>query len=292
MIKLNNNKVLGDKFPNNEITLDITPDMITDASVPQEITLHYENDSDLIKLHFLTTHLKDKLGNDCRIILKLPYVPYSRSDRPMLNRTFTLKSVCEFINSLGFFKVIVDEPHSDVTQALLKSVVVRNTTIQIAIKALIKEYNLDENETPANVLDFMGENNVFFICPDNGAEKRYIQQLLEIRPTFANIRTCSKERELKTGRIKKFMLADALPEDNVKHAIIIDDLCSKGTTFIMCASALKERYSMLEKVDLVVTHCESNIYNGDIPTTELIQNVYVSNSMLTKESAKIHKMYI
>ena len=295
MILLNKKQVTGDLFPNNEISLDVTKDMLSENN--QTIKLIYEDDRDLMKLMFLTYHLKDILGQDARISLKLPYVPYSRSDRPMLNRTFTLKALCDFINNLHFHKVTVYEPHSDVTVMGLKNIVVKNTTLLIALMSIMKTYPNAPQDIydRKSFLEFMKANDIWFICPDNGAEKRYTQQILEIDSRFNNIRVCSKERELATGRIKRFMLADALESDNVKHAIIIDDLCSKGGTFILCAKALREKYSMLERVDLCVTHCEKNIFNGDIPSTELIQKVFVSDSMPlpnTSSSAKIETCFV
>lgn len=279
MLLLNKKQVTGDLFPNKEISLNVPKTMLVDGI--QTIKLAFENNEDLMKLHFLVYHLKDTLGQDARIILDLHYVPYSRSDRPMLERTFSLKALCAFINNLGFYRVNVYEPHSDVTIMGINNIVVKNTTMMVALLALQKIYPNAPQDTykQKELLDFMMDNNIWFICPDNGAEKRYTQQILEINPRFSNIRTCTKERELSTGRIKRFMLADSLDTDNIKHAIILDDLCSKGGTFILCAKALKEKYSMLERVDLCITHCETNIFNGDIPTTDLIQNVFITDSM-------------
>lgn len=280
MILLNKKQVTGDTFPNNEITLNVTKDMLSDNGY-QNIKLVFEDNRDLMKLHFLTFHLRDILGQDTRIELELSYVPYSRSDRPMLERIFSLKALCAFINNLHFHKVIVYEPHSDVTVGLLNNIDVKKTTIPIALMSLMRTYNNAPQDLydRKSFLEFMTANNIWFICPDAGAEKRYTQQILEIDPRFNNIRSCSKERELSTGNIKRFMLADALDTDIVKHAIIIDDLCCRGRTFIMCADALREKYPMLERVDLCVTHCEKSIFEGDIPTTDKIQNVFISNSM-------------
>ena len=68
-------------------------------------------------------------------------------------------------------------------------------------------------------------------------------------------------------------------------AIIVDDLCSKGGTFILTASKLREMGAT--EIYLVVTHCEDTIFSGDILKTDLIKKVYTTNSILSKEHEKI-----
>lgn len=68
-------------------------------------------------------------------------------------------------------------------------------------------------------------------------------------------------------------------------AIIVDDLCSKGGTFVTTAKALKEKG--INEISLVVTHCANTIFNGELLTTNYIEQIITTDSILTKEHSKI-----
>ena len=74
----------------------------------------------ILDLIFITNALKD-LGRNVHLII--PYMPYSRMDRTEGHTVFTLKYFANIINGLGFNKITVCEPHSDVTPALLNGMV-------------------------------------------------------------------------------------------------------------------------------------------------------------------------
>lgn len=104
-----------EKFPNNETH-------IKDARLAgPEIELRYDGDHDLMVLYFT----RKQIDRQCS--LRMSYVPYSRMDRQIGSEVFTLKHFCDFINSLDFSWVIIDEPHSDVTPALLNNVIVESS---------------------------------------------------------------------------------------------------------------------------------------------------------------------
>jgi ribose-phosphate pyrophosphokinase len=79
-----------------------------------------------------------------------------------------------------------------------------------------------------------------------------------------------KERDFNTGHIKSLDLIGGYNESGNK-AIIVDDLCSKGGTFILTANALRERG--FKEIYLVVAHAEDAIFKGD---------VFAANSPITK----------
>lgn len=289
MLKLNGTIVTGDTFPNNETTLNVKGKMLNHRGGVQTIHMYFEDDKDPFHLLLLVSHLRDILGPNSEIELICPYLPYSRSDRPMLSRAGSLKAICDLINGMHFNRVVICEPHSDVSVMLLKNVEVVNTSLRLGLQAAIDRLEFDC--CYQCVLQKMKEEGYYFVFPDNGAEKRYVQQLNEIDPTFANYKVCSKRRDIATGKITSFVVADVNPDEPVKHAIIVDDLCSKGGTFILCADAIRQAYPV-ETVDLCVTHCEQNIYNGSIPTSELIDKVYIGNTMLTKPKGKITQVNV
>ena len=264
MIKINGEKLEITKFPNGESLIKTTEVLkdIKDLENIIEMTVKFESDEDLIHMMFIKKHL-DEMGLDT--ILKIPYLPYSRMDRTEGENVFTLKYICSLINDLNFKKVILYEPHSDVSVALLDRCEVVNST-------------LEHLKTTTKILDFNSNDYVFF--PDQGAEKRYSKHVKGF-----NLLTGIKERDFSTGYIKKLDIVGEKPNKDFR-VIILDDLCSRGGTFIMSASKLKELGA--KEIYLVVTHCEDTIFDGDILNTDLIDGVYTTNSILSKQHDKIY----
>ena len=87
--------------------------------------------------------------------LIIPYFPAARQDRVMVDgEPLTVKVYADIINSLGFKKVVILDPHSEVTPALLNnSVIVPN---HIFIKKVIEVLN----------------KPFFLVSPDGGALKK------------------------------------------------------------------------------------------------------------------------
>lgn len=255
MIIVDNKKVKFTKFPNNEVLIK-ADQFWKKRDQTSYIRLKFETNEDLINLMFLKKHFDDK-GVKCE--LTILYMPYSRMDRTEGQTVFTLKYICDFINDLNFKKVQVHEPHSDVTLALLD----RAEGIDMT-KILVGEV--------MKILDFDKNNEDYLFYPDAGAEKRYSKQI-----EYKNILTGIKERDFSTGFIKKLDVVGEMPKKPFR-VIIVDDLCSKGGTFMMSAKKLKELGA--KEIYLVVTHCEESIYKGDILKTNLIDRVYTTTSIL------------
>lgn len=260
MIYLNNIKVDITRFPNGESL--ISSENLRINNDVNAIKLKYENNEDITHLIFLKGHL-DELNLKCKLVIG--YMPYSRMDRTEGMNVFTLKHLCRLINNLKFEEVLIYEPHSDVCVALLDRVKVINMSQSLA-EAALEKINKD-NES------------VYLVYPDAGAAKRYGKQI-----KYDKVLTANKERDFKTGRINKLDINGAIESINFK-AVIVDDLCSKGGTFILTAEKLKEMGA--EKIYLVVTHCEDTIFDGDILKSDLITKVFTTNSILLKKHEKL-----
>lgn len=257
MIFLNNKQVVVKKFPNGESLIETSDFELRDEN---EIMLKFQDDSDIASLLFLKGYIDD---NNKRASLTIPYMPYSRMDRTEGLTVFTLKYLCKLINSMNFQSVTIYEPHSDVSVALLDRVKVVNMSAIIA----------------KDVINNLKQDNLYIVYPDAGAEKRYTKQI-----KYDKILTCSKERDFKTGLIKKLEINGTVSEKTF-DAIIIDDLCSKGGTFTLTAEKLKKMGA--NNIYLVVTHCEDNIFKGEILNTDIINRIYTTNSIISKEHEKI-----
>ena len=261
MINLNGEKVNIKKFPNGE-SLISSENLKINYSDVNTIKLKFENDEDITHLLFLKGHLDEQR---VKCSLEIAYLPYSRMDRTEGMTVFTLKHLCKFINSLEFEEVSIYEPHSDVCVALLDRVKIINMT-KILTEQLLENINNSAEE-------------LYIVYPDAGAAKRYGKQI-----NYEKILTASKERDFKTGYIKSLEINGTVQSTKFR-AIISDDLCSRGGTFILTAEKLKEMGAT--EIYLVVTHCEDTIFDGDILKTDLITKVYTTNSILSKEHEKI-----
>ena len=260
MILLNNRRVPITKFPNGENLIKIEDLKIHNET--NEITVKFEDNSDILNLVFLAKFLDNQTFAKSKI-LNIEYFPYERMDRSKNQTVFTLKYVCELINDLNFEVVYISEPHSDVVTALL------NKVCPLSYIPNLIDTCMEENE-----LDFSTD---IIYYPDTTAEKRQGESTW-----FRYHLTGLKHRDFATGNITGLeLIGDTYLDFNDRKAIMVDDLCSKGTTFIKGAEKLKELG--IEKVFLIVNHCENSIFQGDIFKTDLIDKVYTTNSILIEE---------
>lgn len=262
MLKLNGFELGVKQFPNGE-TLVNGDEIVVHMADFNTITWKYENDGDLIKLMFVKSYLDDRR---VACALTIYYMPYSRMDRVEGTSAFTLKYVSGFINRLNFETVTIIEPHSDVSLALIDRSIGRYPTIQL-LERVVAEVGFNP------VQDYL-------FYPDAGAQKRYskvdgYKQLVGF-----------KVRDFQTGQIKSLDVVGNVDGGGFK-AIIIDDLCSYGGTFIRSAEKLREIGA--SEVYLLVGHCEHSIYKGELLKTTLIDKVFTTNTILEKsEHEKIH----
>lgn len=259
------NKVITQRhFPDHTLLLK-TPEFILEE--PIYIDWHYENDAELFTIICLAKKAKGKK------FLNMPYCPHARQDRVKNEEdVFTLKYFAEIINALGFDEVVILDPHSTVTEALFNNIYVENP------KEYIEEIiNFDIHKDSEELI-------LYF--PDAGASKRYSDLFPRFKYIYGN-----KIRTWETGEIVGTEIVNPFNVDLTnKTILIIDDICSRGTTFIKGAEAL-QKYNVGD-IYLWVTHCENTILLGDIPWGDLIQRVFTTNSIFTEKHEKIEVLEV
>ena len=224
-----------------------------------EIQWLFENNEEMVALLYLTRHLQSH-GVD-RIELLMPYIPNARQDRVKTNEdVFTLKYFAEFINSLGFSKVTVLDPHSYVSEALIDNIVV-----------------LNPREYVSAAISFSKATMLFF--PDEGAMKRY-SGMFSLPYAFG-----IKKRDWQTGQIQGLDVAGSTELIKDATILIVDDISSRGGTFYYSAKKLKELGA--GKLFLYISHCENTILQGEVLTSGLIEQVYTTRSIYTADHDKI-----
>lgn len=254
MIVLNGMILSINKFPNNEVEIPIH--MYTKIQPVNTIIMKFESNEDIVNLMFIKKHL-DEQGTESELII--PYLPYSRMDRTEGKKLFTLKYFAQLINSLNFKRVVTYEAHSNVSLALIDRLENVDKTIN-----LLDDY-----------INHNGNKKLAIFLPDEGAYKRYVNKM----PSYLPILVGQKSRDFITGKIKSLDVIGELPKGH--DVVIIDDLCSRGGTFVLSATALKTMGA--NNIDLIVTHCEKTILDGDIPKSDLINKVITTDSIISRD---------
>lgn len=258
MINVNGRRLNIEKFPNNEVCI---RDYIT-LGERNIITLKFESNEDILNLMFFKKHLDEKVPTN-RTILNIYYLPYSRMDRTEGTNVFTLKFLCQIINSLNFEKVLTYEAHSNVSLALLDRVENVNYSIDLAKKCM-EEVGFDKTKD-------------YIVFPDDGAKKRYVNDFKDCLTL-----TCTKKRDFLSGSIKSLEINEEVTGEF--KAIIVDDLCSYGGTFVMASETLSEKGAT--EIYLCVTHSEDGLFKGNIFKDDIIDRVYTTDSILDMQRVK------
>lgn len=269
-IYLNDVLVQFGRYPNGEA---IVPQLdLTNLGAYPKVRLHWEDDTDLVKLLLVRGALEDA-RNDLGVPIGLPpalvidYMPYSRMDRSEGGSCFSLEHVAMFIQQLHWRSIAVVEPHSSVT---LRSLGAKPLDVTTKLLPLVLEE-----------VDF-SKTRDYLVLPDEGAVTRYQEQLPEL---FAecNIVVLSKTRDFATGKItglevnRRILRGDRLEHPGAQ-AVIIDDLCSRGGTFIGAAGLLRAQLGC-ENVYLLVTHMETAGVNDNL--AEALTHVFCTDTMLS-----------
>ena len=258
MIEINGEIIEQNHFPDG--TLLLKEEGVWLGGGSHMIEWYFESNEELVTLIFLTKHLKHHRPRK-PIKLYMYYVPNARQDRVKTSEdVFTLKYFAETINSLGFDEVHILDPHSSVSEALIDQVVVESPKMFI-------------DKAIGNCRPDM----LFF--PDEGAMKRY-SNMANKEYAFG-----IKRRDWATGKIEGLDVAGCIDKIKDSKILIVDDICSRGGTFYHSAKKLKELGA--KEIYLYITHCENTILEGELLTSGLIEKVYTTNSIFTKEHEKI-----
>ncbi len=210
-----------------------------------------------------------------KIHLYTPYIMGARSDRKFEEggNNYLKDVICPIINSLNFKTVTCVDGHSDVLEACLNNFR-KESNLDLVKFSLMKIY--DNGFTHGRSKGII-DNNIILISPDAGASKK-IYKLAEQIGYKGDVITCSKDRD-ENGKLTKCVVPTRF-EHVGKDFIIVDDICSRGGTFINIAKELIRQFensATHNKIYLIITHYEGT---ADI---EILKNyfkkIYCTNSM-------------
>lgn len=205
---------------------------------------------DLIRLGLVADAL-DRLGIKKRT-LDLRYISQARADRVFTKTSpLPVKLFADILNSYNYTKVIVEDPHSDVSVALINNVQIRNQT-----------------ECLRSVL-VQGLGGRILCAPDLGATKKIFDTVMDFG--VDKYIQAVKIRDVRTGEIIKCDVVDEVPQGST--ILIVDDISDGGASFKFLAQTLKEKGA--EKVELYVTH---GIFPKGLDNLKgTIDTVYIKN---------------
>jgi len=224
------------KFPDGQQTVDITSTYITSNQV--QIRSRMKDFKDLELILCATQALKNLGVSD--IELYVPYFIGGRSDRLFgYGGVNYLKQVIgPIINSQGYSKVYVMDPHSDVLEAVINNFA-KYDNFKLVKFALERIDNKDD-----------AQSRICLVSPDAGAYKKIFDVAKEFG--IQNIITANKVRDLKTGNIIRTEIPTLDQHRDLKY-VILDDICDGGRTFVELAKVMKDSRPTA-KIYLVVTH--------------------------------------
>ena len=199
-----------------------------------------------------------------KINVFIPYFPAARQDRVMISgEPLSVKVYAEILNNLNLNHIMVYDPHSEVTPALLNNC--KAISNHNFIKIVIQDINED----------------VILISPDGGALKKIYK--LSSALGGIDVVECSKSRDVKTGKLSGFQVyADDLQG---KSCLIVDDICDGGGTFMGLAKELKNKNA--GRLYLAVSH---GIFSkGFDELNNYFDKIYSTDAFKSIESTKQYK---
>ncbi len=150
----------------------------------------------------------------------LPYFPAARQDRVMVpGEALTVNVYADLLNALDLREVIVFDPHSDVTAAVLDR-----------CRAVSNHLFIER------VVSTLGERPLL-VSPDAGALKK-VHGLSKALGGIEVVE-CGKSRDVRTGALSGFRVHHGDLEG--RTCLVVDDICDGGGTFVGLAGVLKER---------------------------------------------------
>jgi len=250
------------KFPGGEIHFQLKIRIIEDITIKANL-----KSSDDIMFLLLVVDTIKKDNNRVKINLFIPYMAYQQADRNFgVGECFSLKTVCNLINSMELNKVYVFDPHSEVTPALLNNCEV-----------------IDNSEFVENVLDYIlnkndiAEQDMIILATDAGSYKKIFKLCKKIN-FQGQIESCSKSRDNGeiTTKVPVF--------DENKTVLILDDIALGGRTFLKIKTQIKN------KCYLAISHGVLNNGGFSDPVEDLLKEfemIFTTDSRCNIENERV-----
>lgn len=269
------------QFSGGERHIQLQPELLNQLQADTQIKASLQNSTDVMDYLLLENVL---LQQSTRLSVEIPYFPYARQDRVCAQgQAFSLDLITKLLNSNSEKfagqrqKIVVWDCHSQVTLELLR----KNTSFQEVINIEPIQI-IQQSET---LMQILIADNTVLICPDAGAIQRTQAIANGINPQrqqAIEVIRCEKKRDPSTGKIR----TTAVDSNDLtgKTAVITDDICDGGATFIGIAKQL--RSLNCQNIILYVTH---GIFSKGLAVFDgLVDQLFTSNSLPQTEASKLN----
>jgi ribose-phosphate pyrophosphokinase len=257
-------------FPAGEAHIKVEPKRSIEATEiaiiqPSSDSLH----DDLFKLAMWEDYLYTQ--PDTATVLVIPYFPGARADRisPGVEEPFGLGVYSKFIKNMLLDQIIIFDPHSEATEAILTEDGSQNVTI-------VESWELFMQPEVKNSI--IGAYSGI-VAPDKGAVGRAgaVAEALDL-PLF----TAEKTRDPQTGKLTGFSvdLPERDEDGHTAYYLIVDDICDRGGTFLGLAEASGLDWG---QIDLFVSH---GVFSSDAVKIlpEKFESILTTNSYNPKRN--------
>lgn len=261
MIRVNGEKIIVNHYPDGTLSIKYKVGIYDNV---YRISWLYDTEEELIALSYIVNKIRKYKASEKNLImyLSMPYIPNARMDRVEDSADiFTLKYFANIINSLGFDKISVFDPHSTVSEALLNNISVESPISYV-------------NYVLGQIVPFT-ERDVTIFYPDAGSVKRYSKMIK--KPYVYG----DKKRDWETGKILGLNVIGDMELIKDHDILIVDDICSKGGTFYHSAKKLKELGA--SNIYLYISHCENSILDGELINSGLVKRIYTTDTIFTAQ---------
>lgn len=245
------------RFPAGEVGVRLICEHPIDARFTVYVVAKIKTSDDVMMLLNLVDAVKRKYPF-AEMVLEMAYVPYARQDR-ICNpgESISIVVLAKLINSCGFQRVHILDPHSETTEALIERVVV-----------------VSKEMVFSNLFSRERWGKVTIVAPDAGAYKKAYQFAQAVGAK--NVISCNKVRDPATGEITDYKVMRG--DQPIEHAVVLDDIIDGGRTFIELSNNLRP---FVGRLDLVASHA---IFSKGVEiVASLYDNVYTTCSYYDKE---------
>lgn len=269
------------QFSGGERHIQLHAELLNQLTADTQIKASLQNSTDVMDYLLLENVL---LEQGTHLSVEIPYFPYARQDRICAQgQAFSLDLMTRLLNSNSEKfagqrqKIVVWDCHSPVTLELLR----KNTRFQEVIN--IEPIEIIQ-QSPA-LMQILSADNSVLVCPDAGAIQRTQAIANGINPQRQHaieVIRCEKQRDPSTGKISTTAVDS--PDLTGKTAVITDDICDGGATFIGIAKQL--RSLNCQNIILYVTH---GIFSKGLAVFDgLVDQIFTSNSLPQAEASKLN----
>lgn len=221
-------------FPSGEVHVRLAPAPVSEGATEVLICFHGATPREVLILLLATDAVRRMTPTNTPVTLHMPFVPYARQDRVVLpGEPLSAAVFCKLINAQGYSTVWIDDPHSDVTPALLERVRITPASSHISELLLSDEFL----------------QHCLLVAPDAGARKR-VEVVHRDCGLKGPVVYASKTRDPATGKLSGFSVEGAIPPG--RPLLVVDDICDGGGTFIGLIQELRKHTD--SPIYLFVTH--------------------------------------